>query len=139
MMIRKRFSSWAVIFMLLALGSLSCREHACQLKKTPAVQKVLNHRKARAHELQALKVKGLIGENNRGFITILKPTLQPKEKALVEAENHDRKFIYTTVVKQNHLGSKGLAKVEEKFAKIRSARATKGDFIQTPSGKWVQK
>ena len=139
MKIRKKFFSWPVILVLLALGSMSCREHACQLKKTPDVQKVLNHRKARAHELQALKAKGLIGENNKGFITILKPSLQPKEKTLVDAENHDRKFIYNTVAAQNHLGSEGLAKVEKEFAKTHRDRARKGDLIQDPSGKWAQK
>ncbi len=139
MMIRKRFFSWPVIFLLLALGSMSCREHTYQLKKTPDVQKVLNHRKARVHELQALKAKGLIGENNKGFITILKPSLQPKEKALVDAENHDRKFIYNTVVAQNHLGSEGLEKVEKEFAKTHRDRTKQGDLIQDASGKWTRK
>jgi len=138
-MIRKRFFAWPVILVLLALGSLSCREHACQLKKTPDVQKVLNHRKARVHELQALKAKGLIGENNKGFITILKPSLEPKEKTLVDAENHDRKFIYNTVVAQNHLGSEGLEKVEKDFAKTHHDRTKQGDLIQDSSGKWVRK
>ncbi len=136
----KKIFTWAVIFVCLALGSLSCREHKYRLKTTtPAVQKALNNRKARSHELQALKAKGLIGENNKGFITILKPPLQPKEKSLVEAENHSRKFIYNTVVAQNHLEGKELAKVEEEFAKTHRARARKGDFIQAPSGKWIRK
>ena len=140
MKITNKISFWVVLFLFLCLGSLSCREQEYRLKtKTPAVQKVLNHRKARSPELQTLKSKGLIGENNKGFLTILKPSLQPKEKSLVDAENHDRKFIYNTVVAQNHLGSESLAKVEAEFAKTRHARASKGDFIQTPSGKWVQK
>jgi len=139
MMIRKRFFFWPVIFLLLALGSMSCREHAYQLKKTPDVQKVLNHRKARVHELQALKAKGLIGENNKGFITILKPSLEPKEKTLVDGENHDRKFIYNTVVAQNHLGPEGLEKVEKEFSKTHRGRTKQGDLIQDSSGKWVRK
>ena len=130
--------SWAVILVFLALGSMSCREHGYRLQKTPAVQKVLNNRKSRVHELQAIKAKGLIGENNKGFIEILK-SIQPKEKSLVEAENHDHKFIYDTVVTQNHLGAKGLAKVEEDFAKTHRARARKMDLIQPASGEWVQK
>jgi uncharacterized protein YdbL (DUF1318 family) len=85
------------------------------------------------------KALGLLGENNRGFITILKPSLQPNEKALVEAENRSRKFIYNTVVAQNHLGPEGLVKVEKEFAKTRHERARKGDLIQKPSGKWVRK
>ena len=129
-----------LILLVMVFGSMSCREHGIRLHKTPEVQKVLNRRHARAAELKTLKAKALIGENNKGFITILKPSdIQAKEKSLVEAENHDRKFIYNTVVMQNRLGDKGLAKVEEDFAKTHSARAMKGDFIQTPAGKWVQK
>ena len=135
---RKSFP-WIVILMFLALGSMSCCEHGYRLQNTPAVQKVLNNRKSRSHELQALKAKGLIGENNKGFIEVLKPSLQPKAKSLVEAENHDRKFIYDTVVMQNHLGSEGLAKVEKEFAKTRRGRSRKGDLIQLPSGKWARK
>ena len=138
MKIPKKSFSWAVILVFLALGNLSCREHGYRLQKTPVVQKVLNNRKSRVHELQVIKAKGLIGENNKGFIEILKP-VQPKEKSLVEAENHDRKFIYDTVVTQNHLGTKGLTKTEEDFAKTHRARAKKMDLIQTASGEWVQK
>ena len=138
MKIPKTSFSWAVILVFLALGSMSCREHGYRLQKTPAVQKVLNDRKSRVPVFQVLKAKGLIGENNEGFITILKP-IQPKEKNLVEAENRDRQFIYDTVVAQNHLGPEGLAKVEEEFAKTRRDRAKKGNLIQLPSGKWVRK
>ena len=140
MKIPNKISSWAVLFLLLCLGSLSCREQEYRLKtKTPAVQKVLNHRKARSPELQTLKSKGLIGENNKGFLTVLKPSHQPNEKSLIDAENQDRKLIYNTVVAQNHLGSGSLAKVEAEFAKTRHERAGKGNFIQMPSGKWIQK
>ena len=140
MRISNKISSWSVLFLFLCLGSLSCREQEYRLQtKTPAVQTVLNHRKARSTELQALKSKGLIGENNKGFLTVLKPSVQPNEKSLVDAENHDRKFIYNTVVAQNHLGSESLAEVETEFAKTRHDRAMKSDFLQTPSGKWTQK
>ena len=140
MKILKTGFPWAALLLVIALGSMSCRNNEFRLHKTPAVQKVLNNRHARVAELQMLKARGLIGENNRGFITILKPSaVQAKEKSLVDAENHDRKFIYNTVVTQNHLGDKGLVKVEEGFAQTHRIRAAKGDFIQTPSGKWFQK
>ena len=140
MKVLKKSFSWALILLVMAFGSMSCREHGIRLHKTPEVQKVLKRRHARAAELKTLKAKALIGENNKGFITILKPSdIQAKEKSLVEAENHDRKFIYNTVVMQNRLGGKGLAKVEEDFAKTHRVRAMKGDSIQPPSGKWVQK
>ena len=136
-----KISSWAVLFLFLALTSLSCREQEYRLQtKTPAVQKVLNHRKARTPEIQAIKAKGLIGENNRGFLTILKPAeIQAKEKSLVEAENRGRKFIYNTVVAQNHLKPEDLIRVEHEFAKTRIERAKKEDLIQNASGQWTRK
>ena len=140
MKIPKSRFAWMVIFAALALGTLSCREGGYRLEKgDPAVQKALDSRKARSPELRALKTKGVIGENNRGFIEVLKPVLTPKGKSLIEAENLDRKFIYETVVRQNHLGPEGLAKVEEQYAKTRRERAKKGDRIQLPSGKWARK
>ena len=140
MKILKRRFPWMIIFAALALASLSCRDEGYRLKKgDPALQKVLDGRKARSPELRVLKTKGVIGENNRGFIEVLKPVLTAKGKDLIEAENHDRKFIYETVVRQNHLGDEGLAKVEEQYAKTRRERAKKGDRVQLPSGKWVRK
>ena len=140
MKIINKISSWVVLSLFLCLGSLSCREQEYRLQtKAPAVQKVLNNRKARTPEIQTLKTQGLIGENNRGLIEALKPVLTPKGKNLIEAENHDRKFIYETVVAQNHLGPEGLAKVEEQYAKTRRERAKKGDRVQLSSGKWVRK
>ena len=129
-----------MVLIFLAFSALSCREQQYRLQtKTPEVQKVLNSRKARSQELQGLKAKHLIGENNRGFVEILKSPLQPKEKKLVDAENQDRRFIYDTVVKQNQLAPKAIVKVEEEFAKARRDRAKKGNLIQLPSGKWVRK
>ena len=140
-MIQKRSFSWGVIFVLLALSSLSCREAGdYRLKKiTPSVQKALNSRKARSHELQARKAKAAVGENNQGFVRVLKPAGQAKDKELVEAENRDRNLIYNVITKQNHLGPEGLSKVERAFAKVRENRARHGDWIQNPQGKWIRK
>lgn len=139
MMIRKRSFSWAVIFVFLTLGIMSCRETEYRLKKvTPPVQKALKSRKARTPVLQVLKAKGVVGENNLGFVQILKSPAPAKEKDLVKAENRDRRLIYDTVVSQNHVGTGKLAKVEKAFAKTRRDRARPGDWIQNPSGKWVK-
>ena len=140
-MIQKRSFFLAVIFIFLALGNTSCREAGnYRLKKrTPSVQKALNGRKARAHELQARKAKSAVGEDNQGFVRVLKPAGQAKDKDLVAAENRDRNLIYNVIAKQNHLGPEGLSEVERAFAKVRENRARHGDWIQNPQGKWVRK
>ena len=140
-MIRKKSFPLAVIFLFLVLGNVSCREAGgYRLKKmTPSVQQALNNRKARSHELQARKAKSAVGENNQGFVRVLKPAGQAKDKDLVAAENRDRNLIYNIIAKQNHLGPKGLSEVERAFAKVRENRARHGDWIQNPQGKWIRK
>ena len=140
-MIQNKSFFRAVIFSLLVLGSLSCREAGdYRLKSiTPSVQKALNNRKARSHELQARKAKAAVGENNQGFVQVLKPAGQAKDKDLVKAENQDRKLVYKAIVQQNHLKPNQIAEVEKQFSKVRRNRAKPGDFIQQPSGKWVRK
>ena len=149
MIIQKRKFSLGIIFILLALN-ISLAEAAIDYRLktiTPAIQKALNHRKMRSHKLQALKAKGVIGENSLGFVRVLKSRswfariFKPSNKAkiLVKKENQDRKLIYNTIVQQNHLKPDQIVQVEKEFSKVRRDRAKPGDFIQQPSGKWVQK
>ena len=67
---------------------------------TPEVQAALEARKARYEQLRSLKDKGSIGENNHGYVEALGDDTEAK--ALAEAENKDRKFIYKTIEQQNN-------------------------------------
>ena len=138
-----------MIFILLAL-SIPLAEAAAdyRLKKvTPSVQKALHHRKMRSHKLQVLKAQGVIGENNLGFVRVLKSRSwfsrmfkhSDNPKTLAQRENQDRKLIYNTIVQQNHLQANKLAEIEKEFASVRRDRARQGDWIQAPEGKWIRK
>lgn len=149
MTIWKKEFSLVMIFVLLALSIPWAEAGADYRLKTvtPSLQNALNHRKMRSHKLQALKAQGVIGENNLGFIQVLKSgswfarTFKSSDQAkiLVERENHDRKLIYNAIVQQNHLQPNQIAEVEKEFAKVRRDRAKQNDLIQDSKGKWIRK
>jgi len=103
---------------------------------TPEVEKALEGRRARYEQLKSLKAKGTIGENNKGYVESLIDDAETKK--LADAENVDRKTIYTTIAAQNDLGD-ALKVIEETFAKVQREKAASGEMIQTPEGQWEKK
>lgn len=101
---------------------------------TPAVKSALDGRKARFADLKALKTQGVVGENNRGYVQTLGG--DKSAKALVAAENKDRKQVYEAIVEQNNLGSGALATVEAVFARVQRDKAEPGEKVQDASGRW---
>jgi uncharacterized protein YdbL (DUF1318 family) len=94
--------------------------------------------KARMHDrlpaIVALKAAGVVGENNQGYLTILK---QPTDKkALVDAENQDRRMIYEAIAKQQKttpelVGQRRAMQIAEK--------SDPGAMIQDAKGNWIRK
>ena len=103
---------------------------------TPEVQAALDNRRDRFDQLRNLKAKGIIGENNRGYVEVL--TSDAAASDLVNAENRDRKLIYKTVETQNDL-TDALATIEKVFAQVQSDKASPGDKIQDENGHWMNK
>lgn len=83
--------------------------------------------------IKALKIDGLVGENNQGYLTVRKDTPQKK---LIEAENRDRREIYRIIAKQ-----KGTTpvRVGQRRALQIAQKAAPGTWIQGPKGKWRQR
>jgi uncharacterized protein len=104
---------------------------------TADVKTSLDNRRERFEQLRAFKEKGVIGENNRGYVEVLGGN--GEVQALVTAENKDRRAIYTAIVKQNQLAESELSKVEQAFAQVQREKAAAGDKIQDPDGQWVTK
>ena len=103
---------------------------------TPQVQQALNARRGRFSELHALKVAGIVGENNHGYVEVLKD--DPKANVIVANENRDRLIIYKTIAQQNGLEGQ-LSTIETTFGSIKRERAMPGEMIQTQDGQWVAK
>jgi len=104
---------------------------------TPEIKKALQNRQTRYAKVQELKREGLIGENNRGYVTDLKKS--SASMSLAEAENRDRRTIYENLVSQNNLGANGLLEVQRAFAEVQRDKAFTGDMIQSSSGNWEKK
>ncbi len=104
---------------------------------TPDIERALKNRQARYYQLQVLKQKGAIGENNKGYATDLKGNAAAS--ALVTDENRDRRVLYEALAEQNKLGSTGLLEVQRAFADVQREKAGPGDMVQSSSGDWQRK
>ena len=104
---------------------------------TPEVKTALDSRRERFDELKALKAKGVIGENNKGYVEAINGDAESLE--LLNAENKDRKFIYQTIAEQNNLPAGAISTIEIVFAGVQRDKAAAGDKIQDADGNWISK
>ena len=89
---------------------------------------------ARLPEIKALKAKGLVGENNKGYLQFVG---QQKEKQdVVTAENQDRQKVYTAIAKQQGTTAELVGK--HRAVQI-AAKAQPGTWLQDANGKWYKK
>ena len=89
---------------------------------------------ARLPEIKALKAKGLVGENNKGYLEFVG---QKKEKQeIVTAENQDRQKVYKAIAKQQETTVELVGK--HRAVQI-AAKAQPGTWLQDANGKWYKK
>ncbi len=93
-------------------------------------QRMLN----RLPQIQALKAKGIIGENNRGYLAYVGDKRVKEE--LIQAENADRKAVYQAIAKQQNTS---VAVVEKHRAAQIEKEAKPGTWLQDAAGKWYKK
>ena len=103
---------------------------------TPQVQAALDARKERFSRLNELKAKGIIGENNQGYVSALEEN-NAAEK-LADAENQNRRVVYKAIATQNGLKGK-IDIIEKVFAQIKREKANSGEMIQLETGDWIVK
>ena len=90
--------------------------------------------KSRLPAISQLKSAGIVGENNRGYLGFV--TSEKKEVSLVNAENSDRKKVYSAIAKQQGTSDD---LVGQRRAKQIASRAKSGEWLQDDSGKWYKK
>ncbi len=134
--IYKKVLSFAVIAMVCWVGPAIGAESYDIKEMTPQVLAALEGRSGRYDQLVELKVKGVLGENNKGYVEVLKS--EGDAEVIAEAENVDRKIIYQTIAEQNNLDGQ-LATIEKVFASVKRDKAVSGNMIQMENGKWVSK
>jgi uncharacterized protein YdbL (DUF1318 family) len=81
-----------------------------------------------------LKARGVVGENNQGFLEMLKG--QTEKQNVVSAENQDRKSIYEQIAQKTGTDIKV---VGQRRAIQIAEKAAPGEWLQDGSGKWYQK
>ena len=96
----------------------------------------------RKPKIEVLKKAGSVGENKSGYLEAMTKETADKEvklsdddNKLIEAENKDRKAVYTAIAKKE--GST-VDKVGELRAKQIRSKANEGEFIQGEDGKWIK-
>ena len=105
--------------------------------RTPEIEQALKNLQSRYQELQNFKQEGVIGENNKGYVTDLKANAAAA--TLAAAENRDRRVLYEALAEQNKLGNTGLLEVQKAFAEVQEDKAGTGEMVQAPSGDWKKK
>lgn len=100
----------------------------------PSAKEIRDRMIARLPEIKALKAKGLVGENNKGFLEFVG---QQKEKQeVVTAENKDRGMVYEAIAKQQGT----TVELVGKHRAIQIAdKAQPGEWLQDANGKWYKK
>jgi uncharacterized protein YdbL (DUF1318 family) len=90
--------------------------------------------KARLPVIADLKAKGIVGENNKGYLGFV--TANKVKADVVAAENKDRKAVYAHFAKQQNT-TPGV--VEDIQAKRKAQKVKAGQFFQKPDGAWQKK
>lgn len=90
--------------------------------------------KARLPVIKELKAKGIIGENNKGYLEFVGKGIIKSD--VVDAENNDRKEVYAGIAKQ--LGTT-VDVVGKRRANEKAGSAEHDEWIQKESGEWYQK
>jgi uncharacterized protein len=90
--------------------------------------------KARLPVIKDLKFKGIVGENNRGYLAFVGS--QREEQAIVNAENEDRRIVYQALAQRENVP---MERLEALRAKNIAEKANPGEWLQDAAGKWYQK
>jgi len=99
---------------------------------SPEVEAAALRRKGRLGQLSALEAKGVIGENQRGFVEVRDPQNAGQEASqVVSAENSDRMVIYQEVARKN---GTSVSDVEKLYAIRLQNDAPAGTPIETQDG-----
>lgn len=86
----------------------------------------------RVSQIDALKTRGVLGENNRGYLEVR----SGDDQGVAAIENADRAAVYGTLAKKTGVTSDAVGKARAR--KIAAASA-KGVWVQAENGQWVQK
>lgn len=115
----------------------------------PEVQKAYEEMRARMPQLNALRDSGVVGESMDGSVMLRDQSRAADAKAIVDAENANRKTVITNMAKAILRINKQpetkdnlrqvLGKAAATYADAKREEAKPGWWIQNAAGRWVQK
>jgi len=129
-MMTKRISVY--LFAMAALLAVGIAPEAQAQESQEAIKERMIER---VDEIDAMKTKGLVGENYQGFLEQRGP-LDPNQTALMNAENADRKALYTILAERLGLTVKVVG--QGRAADLREKSAL-GVWLQNSDGEWYKK
>lgn len=89
----------------------------------------------RLPSLDALKDRGLVGENNRGYLEA-RGAVGADDSSAIAAENADRGVVYGAIARQTGSNAEQVGRARaQKLAEMSKA----GVWVQRPSGEWYRK
>lgn len=104
-----------------------------------AITKLAGKMRERNSTIQDLKTKGIIGEDNRGYLALapgeknLSSETRNEAQRVIAADNKDRKDLYSEVARLNKDQNLSVSDVERIYAKERLKRAKAGEWVQLPA------
>ena len=104
------------------------------LSSTAGAQDIKSRMRDRLPEIAALKAKGIVGENNQGYLEVLKGN-GPADN-IVRAENKDRATVYKAIAGKTNTS---IEVVGKRRAIQIAEKAGSGEWLQNASGKWYKK
>lgn len=116
---------------------------------TPEVKEIFHRWFGRLRDIKTLKVFGVVGESNEGFLKILKnkEEISEENKKIIFEENSDRKKMLKIFARQ-YINKKNVApqysplikkEIKKIAAKIQRELSSPGEWVQNPSGEWTEK
>ena len=122
---RNRFSLVAVLAALVLVNLLGAQE-------APALKARME---ARLPAIDALKTRGIAGENTRGFLDV-RGTASLSEQKIISDENGDRREVYGLVGAQTGWE---IDAVGRRRAQYLATQTKRGIWVQSPAGEWRKK
>jgi uncharacterized protein YdbL (DUF1318 family) len=89
-----------------------------------------------AADLSAAKQQGWIGEQNNGYLGLVRGDAPADVKALLANVNAQRKAEFTQIARKNGIAEAEAARI---FAREAETRTSPGNYIQSSAGAWVKK
>ena len=113
--------------------------HAQELKtSSPLIRQIANSLRKRNPKICGLKHKGILGEDNRGYVALQSPDAfeDPEERnkvqRLIAEDNDDRKALYKELARINKDAKVSVTTIERIYANQHLKRAEPGQFVQLP-------